>query len=171
MRVCIRCSKEIVGRNKQAVYCSDDCREQGYADKRHELNGARSNLPTGTTGAIHELAVSIDLMRKGYLAFRSLSPSCPVDLVVLHGEKVIRVEVTTGMRGLNSELIYPPHTKNKLFFDVIAVVERNGQITYVPELPQTPPVPRKPAKCDPIKPFSSRFKTKPFLKIAPSDPM
>ena len=48
-----------------------------------------------TAGAISELRVAIDLLSKGYNVFRSLSPACPCDFVILKDKQLLRVEVRT----------------------------------------------------------------------------
>ena len=53
---------------------------------------------TGTKGAYNELIAATDLMKCGYHVFRSLSPSCPFDLVVFSGRKSLHVEVRTAQR-------------------------------------------------------------------------
>jgi hypothetical protein len=89
-------------------------------------------IPTGTVGAMHELLVAADLMKRGSHVFRALSPSCPGDLMILQGSKIKIVEVTTGYRLLNGTLAYPTRKQTERF-DVLAVVERTGKINYIPD--------------------------------------
>lgn len=64
-----------------------------------------SFLPTGTTGALNELLVCTDLLERGYHVFRSVSPSCPCDLVAYRpGQIPRRIEVKTlngTVKGVN----------------------------------------------------------------------
>ena len=53
----------------------------------------RSGLSTPTVGALAELMVAVDLMRRGYEVFRALSPSASCDLAILGTSGLRRVEV------------------------------------------------------------------------------
>ena len=132
MSPCQECGRPIVGRNKNAIYCSPQCGSSAY-NKKHGLS-RMYDATRPTTGAINELLVATDLMKRGVGVFRALSPSCQCDLVALVDGKLLRVEVTTGYRGPKSrELTWPSKDKNR--FEVLAVVERGGAITYMPEIP------------------------------------
>ena len=70
------------------------------------------------------------LMGKGYEVYRAMSPSASVDLIVLKDSKALRVEVTKGNRKGNPEVLkWYPHSA--LRFDVLAVWEADGKITYM----------------------------------------
>ncbi|MCI0528347.1 MAG: hypothetical protein L0Y56_12980 [Nitrospira sp.] len=83
------------------------------------------------TGTFHEMKVVIDLMRRGYEVYRAVSGGAPCDFVAVKDGKAIRVEVTTGHR-YKTKLNHPPKDPNK--FDVLAIVEHDGWITYRPDL-------------------------------------
>ncbi len=91
-------------------------------------------LNPSTTGAYHELKVSLDLISKGYEVFRALSPSCSCDLIALKNGKSLRVEVTTGafqaLRQGNT-LYWAKHDPKK--YDLLVVVA-DSNIYYMPEL-------------------------------------
>lgn len=72
--------------------------------KAEKMN--RPRLPTGTVGAINELRVSIDLMRKGYEVFRALSPHAPFDLFAIKDGKQFDIEVRAAYRNLETGKIY-----------------------------------------------------------------
>ena len=128
--VCSHCGRLLTGRGYK--YCSKECLKQGNAEKYRKVNGERWSLATATVGAIHEYIVGIDLLKRGHHVFRALSPSSPGDLAVLMGKRLVIVEVTTGSRSTKGVLTYPPHKNGS--HDVIAVVERAGTITYIPDL-------------------------------------
>ena len=90
-------------------------------------------MATGTTGAISELRVCVDLLARGYEVFRSVSQSCSCDIAVLKDGRLFRIEVTTGYENPHTgTLSYSPHkTEN---YDVIAVVLPED-IVFKPELP------------------------------------
>jgi hypothetical protein len=92
-----------------------------------------SGLPSGTTGAISELLVSSDLLRRGYAVFRALSPSCSCDLAILKGGRLFRVEVRTAYRHQKTRrLFYPKVDPEKS--DIAALVVGGTEIIYIPEL-------------------------------------
>jgi hypothetical protein len=90
--------------------------------------------PTATVGAVNELRVSADLLLKGYNVFRALSPSCPCDLLILKNGSTLRVEVTTANYAASGRIIHNKQGDTHKF-DVLAIVKRQGEIIYVPELP------------------------------------
>ena len=50
-------------------------------------------------GAVGELAIATDLIKKGFNVFRSLSPASPVDLVVIREGYMCSLEVRTSKRA------------------------------------------------------------------------
>ena len=60
------------------------------------INIEIEKLSTATKGAIAELCVATDLMKKGYAVFRALSPNCFCDLVVYKDGISFYIEVRTG---------------------------------------------------------------------------
>lgn len=120
-------------RRRRAKFCSRGCNNAKWKLGYRALN-PRPNVPTGTRGAISELAVSADLLRKGHAVFRALSPSCSCDLVVLTpGNTLLRIEVTTGARNVTGAGIqYPPKKHER--HDILAVV-LHDEIRYIPDLP------------------------------------
>jgi hypothetical protein len=144
VQACLNCGIEITPEVRQSGhrhkghkhlrYCSVKCRSEFWRKKWQAVNSERPALPSATVGAIHEYVVGIDLLRRGWPVFRSLSPACHCDLAVVAGGELLLVEVTTGFRTIAGALSWP--TKRASYvFDVLAVVEKNGQITYIPELP------------------------------------
>lgn len=78
-----------------------------------------------------ELRVAVDLMDKQYEVFRSISPACSCDLAILKGNKLIRVEVTTGTKAYTpGNITHPPKDASR--YDVLAVVIGDS-IVYKPD--------------------------------------
>ncbi len=72
-------------------------------------------------GAAAELLVCSDLLRLGYHVFRSVSPTCPTDLVVIKNGIVLKVEVKSAKIGKTTGKLY--HGKgDRNDFDVMALV-------------------------------------------------
>jgi hypothetical protein len=94
-----------------------------------------ANIPVGTVGAMHELLVCADLLKRGYAVFRSVSPNAYCDMLMAKDGAILRVEVTTGCRTISGSLSFPPK-KNR--FDLLAIVEKNWRITYLPEFSALP---------------------------------
>lgn len=91
----------------------------------------RRDAPKGTIGAVHEMLVSYDLLKRGWHVFRSISSSPPYKLIAIKGEKEIKVEVTTGHRF--GELLHHPKRKPGLW-DILAIVVKDDEIIYQPEM-------------------------------------
>lgn len=127
---CAWCSERfsIVGNSR---YCSATCALKAEQDK---LPKTKSTLNTGQRGAVSELYVCADLILKGFSVFRSVSQTCPCDLVAMSGDKLYRVEVKTvaWVKGLTS--VPTGHANNKHLFDIYAAVDDDGNIVYVPDV-------------------------------------
>ena len=95
----------------------------------------RRNVNTSHIGTLGELLVSVDMMRRGYQVFRALSPGSSCDMLVLKNNEVLRVEVTKGSRHTKDQtkLWWPKHAPER--YDIIAVWEDNGLITYPEKKP------------------------------------
>lgn len=91
----------------------------------------RRNAPKGTIGAVHEMLVSYDLLKRGWHVFRSVSGSSPYKLIAIKGKNEIKVEVTTGHRF--GEVLHHPK-RNPGPWDVLAIVVRDDEIIYRPEI-------------------------------------
>lgn len=87
---------------------------------------------TSTLGALTELIVSVDLMKKGYEVFRALSPHCSCDLLAMKQGVVLKVEVRTARRRFPGGIYYP---KSKVIgVQIAAVTHDDGVIHYIPDL-------------------------------------
>lgn len=144
---CIVCGVGLSEKQKRrkGKLCSDKCRTQRGKDiwiaQRDAIGeGWRYKVPCGTVGAIHELVVSVALMKEGWHVFRALSPACPCDLLIARkGETPLRIEITTGFRGPAGNVTHP---KGKVLngplpraFDHIAVVLGQNEIIWLPGPP------------------------------------
>jgi hypothetical protein len=117
---------------KNTKYCGRECAYAAERERWRQRN--RSNeAPRGNVGAISELQVAIDLLAKGYVVFRSISPHGPCDLAVLKDGKLIKVEVATGYLNSSGQIQKPQKSENH-DFDILAVVVQD-QIKYFPEKP------------------------------------
>lgn len=120
--ICEICSKKSTVSYKQQKTCSREC---GLLRKQR-ITGRYScdtTIPSGTVGAISELEISSDLMKKGYSIFRSLSPSCFCDIVAIKNEKILKIEIRTGYMT-NKEKIFFPRKKHGEI-DLFGIYERN----------------------------------------------
>jgi hypothetical protein len=108
-------------------YCSKACQKIVFGSRNHG-SGKPRQLSTGTIGAISELVICADLMKRGYHVFRAVSPSCPCDLLILMDGRPLRVEVTSGIMNNNGTISYSRHVKEN--FDMLAIVLPNGDVTY-----------------------------------------
>src|SRR4051794_26510128 len=94
-RVCRVCQSPIpVGTHASRRFCSPECRQTHY----RKASGRPDDWPsTATVGAMQELLVCADLMRRGWHVFRAMSPACPADIVAYKdGDDPIRIQVRTA---------------------------------------------------------------------------
>ena len=117
---------------RHALYCSDECKSSDYADKYRKSN-PRINRDRNVVGVVSEHRVIVDLLNKGYEIFKAISPASSCDLAVLHGGKLLRVEVTTAHYSPTGKMAYSRHKRDN--FDLMAIV-LHDKIIYIPELPK-----------------------------------
>lgn len=131
---CKHCKKEITGekRRRHAKFCSKECKD-AYKKKHHKPY--YPGLSTATIGAMNELLVAADLMKRGFDVFRALSPSCSCDLAVVKDGTLLRIEVRTGWRNKDGKLFKHSKKHYKEKYDVKAIfIKWEERIKYVPSL-------------------------------------
>jgi predicted nucleic acid-binding Zn ribbon protein len=133
MGKCLQCNSDLPDVSGIA-YCSYHCREEAKSERERYRNKI---LSSGTSGALKELAVCIDLMKMGWNVFRAVSPSCPCDLMIAKDSFSLRVEVKTGYVNLDGSIRHSGFRtdENKMFPDIIAIVMGDGTVIYQPSLP------------------------------------
>ena len=85
------------------------------------------NLHSSVIGAMNELKICYDLLRRGFEVFRSVSPTCSCDLITMKGGKIIRVEVKTCHKSSKTGKLF--FDKTKIRGDFVALVFQN-EIQY-----------------------------------------
>jgi hypothetical protein len=117
---------------KHKKYCTAKCRSLYYQNKIHGGSALLKHLPPGTVGALGEILVSADLMKKGYEVYRAMSPSSSCDVLARKNEKFYSVEVRTGYKSLDGSKVTTNRVNIKA--DILAIVlHREGEILYQPE--------------------------------------
>lgn len=85
-------------------------------------------------GGASELTASADLLRRGIPVYRALAFVGPADLVINLDGKLLRVEVRSARRKKDGGLSYCTPPINEDRYDVLALVEPNGGVTYKPDI-------------------------------------
>ncbi len=129
---CKNCKKPFHTRYGKQVFCSQTCRDRHYWKGRNERNDM-IGMSTHDIGAVQELLVSVDLLKRGFDVFRAISTGCSCDLIIMKKQTFVtrRVEVTTGHTQPNGKICWPAHDPTN--YDLLAVVV-NGTIFYTPDL-------------------------------------
>ena len=132
-KFCVHCGKKIMGLGTR--YCGGECYREAAKRRYKQLNpDTLKGSSTGTTGAISELRVAVDLLARDYNVFRALSPSCPCDLAILKDGKLLRVEVRTSFVDAAGKVFnHRGKWDDPQSIDVYAWV-LPGKIVYEPEL-------------------------------------
>jgi hypothetical protein len=94
---------------------------------RHEAE-ARLAISASSIGAVAELVVAADLLRRGYEVYRAVSPAASCDLVILREGRAIRVEVKSARRGNDGSLEYDRPKAG--LYDVLALARPSGEVLY-----------------------------------------
>ena len=134
-KVCDGCQKVYYGARDDQKYCSSVCSSR--SEYRRKI-GENKNLdiPCSSLGALSELRVCADLLYKGYHVFRSVSPACPCDLVIIYKDKLYRVEVTTAVVTTQGDFRHGKKDRDKEKYDILVFVLKTGEIHYEPGLPK-----------------------------------
>ncbi len=132
MKRCLHCNIEISTTSKhysRKKFCSSSCAGKSYK-LNHNIKSSTHDLCRGTAGTVQELIVTVDLLKKGFEVFRSVSPSCSCDLAIVKNKQMLRIEVTTGyVSSKSGHICFPKKDFSK--FDVLAIVV-NDVIKYQP---------------------------------------
>lgn len=135
-RRCPVCMKFFKTPYSRTYICSDFCKTQDYREKTGRLS-YQNKLPSGTVGAISEMAIAIDLMSKGYSVFRALSQASKEDLIIKRGQEVVSVECRTGSMNSSGNINFPKRKDDCP--DMYAVyIPRTGTCLYYENDAKTP---------------------------------
>ena len=130
MRKCENCKKNYIGisENQRQRWCSEKC------SKEFKYGGdvPIKNISSGTIGAVAELIVSLDLMKRGYEVYRALSPASSCDILALKGKKVFTIEVRTGYKSKDNKTIITNRFNMRAKYLAI-VIHRTNEIIYEPD--------------------------------------
>ena len=124
---CRMCDNWFESRQPNTKVCSEKCRREW----QNQTTGRYSDksITGGTVGAISELSISADLMKKGYAVFRALSPSCFCDLVAFKNKKSLFIDVKTGYKGLSGNYNFPKNIQDNT--DLFAIyIRKDSDIVY-----------------------------------------
>lgn len=125
------CKKDFRSGWSNKKTCSDKCKARRIAKITGRI--VNEKISSGSVGAMSELFISGDLLKKGYSVFRSLSPSCFCDLIAIKESRIFQIEVRTGyIHPDTNKLNYPCVFKNGV--NCFGIYERNtGKIFYFDE--------------------------------------
>lgn len=114
------------------MFCTYNCYLNFHKANQKEFNDY-IDLSTGTIGAMAELIVGADLMRKGFEVFRAMSPSSYSDLIAIKNGTIHKVEVRTGNYFIRSDgtvsIHYPKKNTDGKF--VVVVTHKDNKIHYI----------------------------------------
>lgn len=118
--------------NSRKRFCTIKCNKEYYKKLYAKLNPTPKCQPT-TLGNVQEMRVIIDLLIRGFHVFRSCSHYAPFDIIMVNEGKFRVVEVVTGYYSGSGNI---NHGKKKLKkkWDYLAIVTRDGDILYEPEM-------------------------------------
>lgn len=128
---CAFCSTIFRPMRSTTIFCSKRCRRSQEITQKNTFS--LGGVCDGTVGAIAELVVSTDLMRKGWEVYRALSPASSCDVLAFKNGACLYVEVRTAQKTLSGNLLYPK--KNIRGSQIALVTHRDNQVHYIPELP------------------------------------
>lgn len=121
-----------LGRSRQARFCNKVCQRKYLSLKYRSNKPKHLFTSTGSFGASSELRASCFLLERGYNVFRSVSQSCPFDLVAEKDGRLLKVEVTTGQKSLGNVVIHNKKQEIKSWDILIVVMAGTGEVICEP---------------------------------------
>ncbi len=122
-KICPMCKKEFLSSFKLQIYCNKKCASQSYLISSGRISLFK-HLPTASVGAISELIIGADLLKKGYEVYRPLSASCSADLMIEKNNKIMKIEVRTVYESKDNRISYP---KQNIRAPILAMVVLNNK--------------------------------------------
>jgi hypothetical protein len=136
--VCAQCGDTFTPPdNRRRKFCSRSCQLEAEGLRcasTYKPIAKLYGIGRGNVGALSELVVCVDLIRKGYEVFRAVSAHCSCDLTILRNGTLRRVEVRTAYRKRDGGIYFPISPKDAGRYDIFAAVV-DGVPVYQPELP------------------------------------
>lgn len=128
---CLYCGEKLINVLPHRKFCNKKCNTSFRSKSLGFEEFCQEKLQSHVIGAMNEMLVCADLIRKGYEVFKAIcNNSC--DIAILKNKILLRVEVTTGnIFKINGKIHIP--VKNKEKFDILAIVLKDGKIIYQPE--------------------------------------
>ncbi len=117
---------------RHAIYCSSRCAKSAET-RRHSHERVSYNTSTGSTGALSEMLVCAEMLRRGYHVFRSISPSCPCDLILMRDGRLIRAEVKSGTVYKKTGRIAYSKPRNGSAHDMLVVLPDGAIVVDPPQ--------------------------------------
>ena len=131
MRECLNCKKEYKP-FPTAIQTQKFCSRICYNAANLFSSPYTSAISKGKVGAIAELIVAADLIKRGYEVFRSVSQDSSSDLLILKHNKAFTVEVKSSVRNRKGKIAV---FKGKLKSDILAsFIHRENVIIYNPNV-------------------------------------
>lgn len=109
-----------------------DGRRRGGSAAWSNHFGGPEVLSSHFVGGASELTACADLLRRGIPVYRAVTFVSAADLVIDFRGALLRVEVKSAKRNNSNSLRYPmPADRSR--YDILALVESNGAVTYKPD--------------------------------------
>lgn len=132
-KICLNCGAALL-RKKTTKYCTARCRVL-YHNRVNIEKTPLVGIGTASVGAIAEYMVCIDLLKKGFDVFKSISPASNCDILALKEGRVLKLEVRTAryykMSNGGIKLSYPLQRLEGKF--LVLVTHSDGKIHYISE--------------------------------------
>lgn len=132
---CDLCKKKYVTIYSKSRFCSKVCRNKSHNNKYNENQTVTSeDVSRSTVGAISELRVCYDLMRRGFDVFRAMSPNSHADVIAIKNNIIYQLEVRTGRYLVGGHLFWPTNRLGDK--SLVVYTFRDDKIHYItnPEL-------------------------------------
>jgi hypothetical protein len=90
-------------------------------------------VTTHAAGAVGELQVACDMLRRGLNVYKAMHTHSECDLIALIDRKCIRIEVRSGRQTKDGKIsVARPLVSDRVKYDVLAIAFPDGEIVYEP---------------------------------------
>ena len=127
--LCKNCGKRLSNEKirKHAIFCNRICSSQFKKSKKVVWHNAKDNT---CSGALAELFVCYDLLKRGHTAYRSVSNTGQTDIIAIINKKLVMIEVRAAQES-SGKRSFAKKESDSYNSDIYGVVF-DKEITYLP---------------------------------------
>ena len=106
--ICPCCKKSFYKKVANQKVCSKECSNKYWG------RTSTIGIATSSVGAISEMMICSEMLKRGYSVFRTISNASFCDVVAIKASEILLIEVRTGYRQMGGADSFPKNLHNKI---------------------------------------------------------